>query len=108
MKAKSRVKKPSRNNNSVARVGSLKRRVPEKWRWHFDALLAVRARLLGERTSLLRAAAAPIETGSMDHADRATDEFDHDLALGELSAGCAVIQEVDEAIHRILDRTYGI
>jgi len=108
MKAKSRVTSPSRNNKIVPRVASLKRRVPGKWRWHFDTLLAVRERLLGERASLLRAAAAPIETGSMDDADRATDEFDHDIALGELSAGCAVIQEVDDAIHRILGGTYGI
>ena len=92
MKAKSRV--TSRNNKAGPRVDSFKRRVPGKWRWHFDALLAVRERLLGERASLLRAAAAPIETGSMDDADRATDEFDHDIALGELSAGCAVIKNI--------------
>jgi RNA polymerase-binding transcription factor DksA len=84
------------------------RRVPAKWNWHFDALLAERERLLADRSSLLRAAAAPLEPHSMDEADSATDEFDHDLALGELSAGCAVIREVDDAIHRALSGTYGI
>lgn len=87
---------------------SSKWRVPSKWRWHFNALLAERDRLLAERSTLLRAAATPIEPHSMSEADSATDEFDHSLALSELSAGCAVLREVDDAIHRIISGTYGI
>ena len=39
----------------------------------------------------------------MDMADSATDEFDHNLALSELSAQQNTLYKVDEAIHRILE-----
>ena len=82
-------------------------RVPVKWRWHYNALLAERERLLDERTSLLRSAADPVEPHSILEADSATDEFEHNIALRELTAACSTIREVDDAIHRILDGTYG-
>ena len=84
-----------------------KPRVPTKWRWHYDALLAERERLLGERTALLRAAAEPPEPRNVLETEGSTDECDHQLALYELSAACAVVREVDDAIHRILNGTYG-
>ena len=56
----------------------------------------------------MRDAAQPLEPHSMDSADTATDAFDHDLALGQLSAQQDVIYEVEEAINRILSGAYGI
>jgi RNA polymerase-binding transcription factor DksA len=44
----------------------------------------------------------------MDIADSATDEFDHDLALAELSAEQDALSEVDEALKRILNGSYGV
>lgn len=82
-------------------------RVPAKWRWHYDSLLAERERLLDERTALLRSAVDPVEPHSILEADSATDEFEHNIALRELTAACSTIREVDDAIHRILDGTYG-
>jgi RNA polymerase-binding transcription factor DksA len=43
----------------------------------------------------------------MDLADSASDEFDHDLALSQLSGEQDVLYEVEEAIRRILAGTYG-
>jgi RNA polymerase-binding transcription factor DksA len=82
--------------------------VPRRWAWHYRALLALRERLLAGRGALLRAAAEPIEPHSLDEADSATDEFDHDLALAELSAQQDGLYEVDQALKRILDGTYGV
>lgn len=50
----------------------------------------------------------PLERHSMDDADSATDEFDHNLALGILSHEENRLFEVDAASQRILDGTYGI
>ena len=93
---------------AVPAAGATARRVPPKWRWHLRVLLSLQGRLLGERGELLRAAAEPIEPHSVDEADSATDEFDHDLALAQLSAGQDALYEVNEALNRILNGTYGV
>ncbi len=95
--------KPTPNKPRPARTP----RVPAKWRWHYHALLAERERLLDERAALLRSAADPVEPHSILEADSATDEFEHNIALRELTAACSFIREVDDAIHRIFDGTYG-
>jgi RNA polymerase-binding protein DksA len=79
-----------------------------KWAWHCRALLALRDRLLEARAERRNEAAQPLEPHSMDIADSATDEFDHDFALSELSAEQDALYEVDEALKRILNGTYGV
>jgi RNA polymerase-binding transcription factor DksA len=82
--------------------------VPTCWAWHYQRLQDLRDRLLKDRGEELAEAAEPIEPHSMDIADSATDEFDHDLALGILSREQDALLEVDAAIQRILNRSYGI
>jgi RNA polymerase-binding transcription factor DksA len=84
------------------------KRVPSRWRWHYRVLLSLQGRLLRERGELLRSAAEPVEPHSVDEADSATDEFDHDLALTQLSAGQDALYEVNEALSRILNGSYGL
>jgi RNA polymerase-binding transcription factor DksA len=81
--------------------------VPAKWQWHYRVLLALQSRLLRERGDLLRAAAEPLEPHSLDEADSATDEFDHDLALARLSAEQDALYEVNGALQRIVSGRYG-
>ena len=83
-------------------------RVPAKWRLHYRVLISLQDRLLRDRGDLLRVAAEPLEPHSLDEADSATDEFDHDLALAQLSAEQDALYEVNEALNRILDGTYGV
>lgn len=83
-------------------------RVPRRWAWHYRSLLALRERLLAERTHQRESAAEPLEPHSMDLADSATDEFDHDMVLRGLSAGQELLVQVDAALQRILDGTYGV
>jgi RNA polymerase-binding protein DksA len=78
-----------------------------KWDWHYRALLSARDRLLRERGERLRAAVESLEVYSMDMADTATDEFDHALELSQLSAEQDLLYEVEEAIQRIMNNTYG-
>jgi RNA polymerase-binding transcription factor DksA len=84
------------------------RLVPAKWRWHYRVLLALQGRLIGERGELLQASAQSLEPHSMDEADSATDEFDHDLALTQLSAEQNALYEVNDALERILAGRYGV
>ena len=79
---------------------------PAKWRWHWRVLLSLRDRLLRQRGELLHSAADSLEPHSLDEADSATDEFDHNLALAQLSAEQDALYEVDAALHRIADSSY--
>jgi RNA polymerase-binding transcription factor DksA len=64
--------------------------------------------LLRERGELRHAAAEPLEPHSMNEADSATDEFDHDLALTQLSADQEALCEVNGALQRIQTGSYGV
>jgi RNA polymerase-binding transcription factor DksA len=78
-----------------------------KWAWHRGALLSFRDHLLKQRTQRLSDASEPLELHSLDLADSATDEFDHNLALSRLSAEQDALSEVEEAIKRIANGSYG-
>jgi DnaK suppressor protein len=80
--------------------------VPAKWRWHYQALLTLRERLLTHRAYLAAQAAASGE--ALDTADLAAEDFDHDVALGQLSGEQDVLYEIQGALHRIRGGTYGL
>lgn len=82
--------------------------IPIRWRVHHATLMDLRERLLGEGREELAAAAEPIESRNLHQADSATDEFDHELALGLLSASQDALYEIDAALVRIREGTYGI
>jgi RNA polymerase-binding transcription factor DksA len=82
--------------------------VPAKWRWHCRVLLSLQDQLLRERGESRSSAAESLEPHSLDEADSATDEFEHNLALAQLSAGQDVLYEVNAALHRIAEGAYGV
>jgi len=81
--------------------------VPAKWRGHHRVLRSLQRRLMEGFGALRHAVAEPIEPHSLDEADSATDEFDHDLALTRLSAEQDALYEVNEALQRIASGRYG-
>lgn len=83
-------------------------RIPLRWRWHYRVLQKLRDQLLDEKAVELAGAAEPIGRHSLDQADSASDEFDRALAVSLLSGEEDALQEVDAAIQRILNGTYGI
>ncbi len=92
----------------VATAATPPGRVSKKWRWHYAVLLSLQNRLVRERRDLLSTAAQPLEAHSLDEADSATDEFDHDLALSRLSVEQDALYEVNEALSRIVNGGYGV
>ncbi len=79
-----------------------------RWRWHYQKLLALRDRLERDRAQKRTDAGEPLEPYSMDMADSASDDIQHDLSLAELSAEQNLLFEVEEAIRRILAGAYGL
>jgi len=85
----------------------------EKSMWHRLMkqrawLLRLREDLLGEIQQLASEACEETPNYSMHMADAATDSFDRDLALGLVSFEQEGLYEIDAALKRIEDGTYGI
>ena len=83
-------------------------KISSRWRKHYAQLLAMRDRIVKEKEDLAKDAIEETPTYSMDMADAATDENDRDLALGKLSAEQDALNEIEQAIQRIHNGTYGI
>jgi RNA polymerase-binding transcription factor DksA len=83
-------------------------RINPKWAWHHHALLTLRERLLRDQREQLADAAQPLEPHSLNYADSATDEFDHNLALAALAMKQDALREIDAAISRIHSGSYGV
>ncbi len=83
-------------------------RVPGRWYWHYRQLQSLREILLGGGRNQMAEIVLPIEPHSMDPADSASDEYDHNLALGMLAHEHDALYEIDAAIQRIMDGRYGV
>jgi RNA polymerase-binding protein DksA len=81
--------------------------IPEQWMWHFRTLAELRSRLMKDRGVQMAEASEPIEVDT-ESADSATDEFDHDLALAMWESKDDLLQEIDDAIQRMRDGSYGL
>ncbi len=79
-----------------------------QWLWHRRALLGLKKRLLLRQHAELETAGEPMEPYGLHPADRATDDFDHDLALAQLSGDQGALYEIDDALRRLEQGTYGI
>jgi RNA polymerase-binding protein DksA len=79
----------------------------EEWEWHYRTLQFLRERLVSDRESHKEQASEPLILDTNDMADCATDESDHDLAFSLLSREDSALQEVDAALRRIEQGTYG-
>lgn len=82
--------------------------VPGRWYWHYRQLQSLREILLSEGRNQSAEVVLPIEPHSMDPADSASDEYDHNLALGMLAHEHDALYEIDAAIQRIIDGRYGV
>lgn len=93
---------------SAPRDPAVARHIDARWLGYHRVLLALRRRLVDDRTEELAEVTSPLESHGMSLADTATDEFDHDMLLAELSTVQDRLFEVDEALRRIENHTYGV
>lgn len=82
-------------------------RINPKWRSHLRKLTELREHILRRQSGLAREAAEQQPAFSRHMADAGTDTFDRDFALGMLSSEQDALYEIDEALNRIRDGTYG-
>ena len=98
------VRNPRISNPALAPAG----KVPEKWRWHFQALQKLRDHLLDDLSKKLAAGSEPVEPDVVNLEESASDESDRSLALSLLSGEQNALQEMELAMQRILNGTFGI
>src|SRR5688572_9396176 len=109
MEIRRRVSKRARaSSKDVLGARATKERIPAKWREHYNALLVLRQRLLDRQGLLVRDASEERPAYSLHMADAGTDNFDRDFALSIASSEQEALYEIDQALDRIRDGSYGI
>ena len=88
------------------------KKVPKEWESYYKTLKAMRDSLkgsLGARSSETIGASAR-ESGelSLNSSDAGTETFDRDLALSMVANDQEALEEIEDAIDRIFDGSYGI
>lgn len=107
-------RKPARKQNAAASTRDILDKaasqyaIRPRWAWHYKTLMRFRERLLEDQQRRVSETTERLEPHSMSEADSASDEFDHDLALSGISSAQETLVEVDQAMRRILNGSYGI
>ena len=109
MEIRRRVSKRARaSSKDVLAARVTRERIPVKWREHYNALVVLRQRLLDRQGLLVRDASEERPAYSLHMADAGTDNFDRDFALSIASSEQDALYEIDQALNRIRDKSYGI
>src|SRR5205085_10656850 len=101
-------RKPRAATSDVLGVVSREKQAPRRWRAHYRHLQQLRDNLLHRQGDLTKDARDEQPTFSTHMADAGTDTFDRDFALGLLSSEQDALREIEQAIKRIHNGTYGI
>jgi RNA polymerase-binding transcription factor DksA len=83
-------------------------RIDPKWKTHYDTLMDLRAQLGQRKGGLSEIAREEQRAFSLHMADAGTDEFDRDFALSMISSDQNALYEIDAALDRIRNGTYGV
>ena len=83
-------------------------RTPRRWLQYRRKLLALREHYLSSRGGLVRDTERPVDLATHDFADEANDAVNHDVAASVLFATDDALNEIDAALRRIEDGTYGV
>jgi len=81
---------------------------PPKWRRYYDHLIELRDYLLKQRDGQVKDGEEELPAFSMHQADAGTDNFDRDFALSMIASEQNSLYEIDEALDRMRQGTYGI
>ena len=89
------------------------KKVPQEWNGYYNDLMDLRASLkgaLGIRSSETLGASARESSGelSLNSSDAGTETFNRDVALSMVASEQEALEEIEDAIDRIFDGTYGV
>jgi RNA polymerase-binding transcription factor DksA len=82
-------------------------KINPKWARHYEHLSELRAYFQRQKGTLTQDANEEQPTYSEHMADAGTDSYDRDFALSMLSSDQNALYEIDEAIERLEDGSYG-
>jgi DnaK suppressor protein len=85
-----------------------KRPVHRKWAEHHRSLTRLRERFAGDMRNRSQHAKLPLSTSDEHMADGASDSYERDWALAMASSDQDALYEIDQALNRIANGTYGI
>ena len=110
MEKRRKISKPARASSKDVLGASAEHGKPilSKWREHYNALVQFRNRLLAHRGMLVREASEEQPAYSLHMADAGTDTYDRDFALSIATSEQEALYEIDQAINRIHDGSYGV
>lgn len=108
MEKRSKTSKRARASTRDVVGIKIAERINPKWRENYDALVKTRTRLLERKGVLVRDASEESPAFGLHMADAATDTYDRDFALGIATSEQNVLYEIDEALNRIRNGSYGI
>ncbi|MDB6017361.1 MAG: transcriptional regulator, TraR/DksA family [Pedosphaera sp.] len=83
-------------------------KIHPQWSEHHKQLSRLRGQLLKDKQTLIEAATEGVPTFSEHMADAATDSYDRDWTLSLLSSGQEALYEIEQALDRITQGTYGV
>ncbi|MCD8535409.1 MAG: TraR/DksA C4-type zinc finger protein [Verrucomicrobia bacterium] len=81
--------------------------IKSEWIKFFQKLLSIRAQISSQLSGLAKESAEEMSNYSLHMADSGTDNFDRDFNLSLMSSDQDTLYEIDEALKRIKNDTYG-
>src|SRR5688572_10773422 len=101
---------PRQRANTADIVGGIKaaRPIPSRWKREYDTLLRLREDLQKRQGGLQEIAKQEQAVFSLHMADAGTDQYDSDFALSMMSTEQGALYEIEQALNRIRDGTYGV
>ncbi len=98
----------SKKKNNSHNAAPNRPKIKPEWEKYYQRLLDLRARLSQQMSGLAKESTEQLAGYSLHMADSGTDNYDRDFALGMLSSDQDSLHEIDEALKRIENNSYGI
>lgn len=105
---RAKVTRKAATTADIVNTGKRARRVPAKWRPYYDRLLTLREGLIDRQHTLATDAVVDASSATSHIADAGTDTYDRDWALGMLSSEQNALYQIEQALDRIYNGTYGV
>lgn len=106
--SKARVVRPRARAKDILGAPVVRERIPAKWQSHYAHLLELHNNLRRSKGDLHQQAREEKPAWSEHMADAGTDNYDQDFALSMASSEQNAIYEIEEAMRRIKEGTYGV
>jgi DnaK suppressor protein len=106
-KGKAKAVRPRARAKDILGSPAIRERIPAKWKSHYEHLVALHDNLRKSKGDLHQQAREEKPVFSEHMADAGTDNYDQDFALSMASSEQNAIYEIEEAIRRIKEGTYG-